>query len=89
MVPLVVMVPPVIAPVVATEVTVPLPPLLTVCQVLSPLKNLLVIEDPDPNLAAATVPDDMLEPLRDVKAAPLPVKVDASQSPFIFALPLQ
>tara|TARA_B100001769_G_C21547579_1_gene312324 strand:- start:86 stop:424 length:339 start_codon:yes stop_codon:yes gene_type:complete len=76
-VPLVVIVPPVIAPEVATEVTVPLPP-LTVCQVLSPLKNLDVIDEPLPNLAAATVPELILLPFKLVKLAPFPLKDEAA-----------
>ena len=56
----------------ATEVTLP-PPLVTVCQVLSPLKNLVVIDEPLPNLAAATVPELILLPFKLVILAPVPL----------------
>tara|TARA_R100001463_G_scaffold15567_2_gene40564 strand:- start:2 stop:352 length:351 start_codon:yes stop_codon:yes gene_type:complete len=54
-----------------------LDPLLTVCQVLSPLRNLFVIDEPLPNLAAATVPKLILSPFKVVKLEPTPINVEA------------
>ena len=52
-----------------------------VCQVLSPLRNLVVTELPDPSLAAATVPDPKLLAFKAVKEAPDPLNPVEVNSP--------
>ena len=59
-------------------------PLLTVCQVLSPLKNLVVIDEPLPNLAAATVPELMFDAFKLVKPEPFPLMLPAVTVPLKF-----
>jgi hypothetical protein len=59
----------------AVKFTLVTVPVVNVCQVLSQRKNVVASVVPEPNLAAATVPEDILEPLRVVKPKPLPVAV--------------
>ena len=61
-----------------------LDPLLTVCQVLSPLKNLVVIDEPLPNLAAATVPELMFDAFKLVKPEPFPLMLPVVTVPLKF-----
>ena len=60
----------------------------TLAQVLSPLKNTLLLAVPDPSLAVGTVPDPKLDALSAVKLAPLPEKFVAVTSPVILIVPV-
>ena len=53
------------------NIAVPSGVALIVCQVLSPLKNLVVTELPDPSLATLTVPEPKFDAFKAVKFAPL------------------
>jgi hypothetical protein len=60
-------------------------PLLTVCQVLSPLRNLLLVA-PLPNLATLIVPEPMFEAFKAVKPDPFPLMLPAVSVPLTTTL---
>ena len=53
------------------NIAVPSGVALIVCQLLSPLKNLVLTELPDPSLATLTVPELRFDAFKAVKLAPL------------------
>ena len=55
------------------NIAVPSGVALIVCQVLSPLKNLVVTELPDPSLATLTVPELKFEAFKAVNEVPTPL----------------